>query len=651
MNSHSNELQLQIAKRTNFLAQVALELKEELIGIDPVIDRVVDSIRAWYVLPAMICRPVIVCLWGLTGTGKTQLSRRLAQKFGFYDRFVEVQMDGFSNGVSSSSSISGMLSESCILEGEPGILVLDEFQRFRTIDSHGEDQKVERYMDLWALLSDGRLSPSVTAISELEQSIASSLYYEDRKQNNMFLDEDDISGNNRNNADRKYLLSPHKASEIRQTLKLKESILEIMTWSPQSIHERMQIFRQQHANWETDYSKLLILVCGNLDEMYEDTAKRVTDCDTDADIYHEQTKNLSVIDVKRALEKRFKPEQIARLGNNHVVYPSFNRSTFEQLIAQACKRYTDEMKAASGLEFVLSDELLKEIYSNAIFPAQGTRPLFSTVHTVISSSLLHFTLWALELGATSGAQIRITVHEDKKHLQAHWGEFSEAYPVAFDLNGLKQRTDINFKALLAVHEAGHALAYTVLFRRLPQEVKINAASFAGGYNSFKRLNATSGRNILDQICVSLAGRVAESLVFGSQFVTTGADNDIQKATALAAQYVRHWGFGKHLSRTDVTNSSDENINTNIDPTNAEIESLLQQQYERAQMLFEDHHDVFVRIVATLEADGMVQPKQLAIWFQLPIEEGGEVVEPYAQKLHDFVQRKGNVWKEQTLKIA
>ena len=140
-------------------------------------------------------------------------------------------------------------------------------------------------------------------------------------------------------------------------------------------------------------------------------------------------------------------------------------------------------------------------------------------------------------------------------------------------------------------------------------------------------------------------------MFGSQSVTTGAAYDIQKATAWAAQYVRHWGFGKYLSRTDVTDSSEENINTNIDPTNPEIESILQQQNERAQKLLQDHHGAFVRIIQTLEADGMVQPIQLANWLHLPIEEGGEVVEPYAKKLHDFVQRKGQIWHELPLKAA
>ena len=149
-----------IALRSERLRQVSGELKAELFGIDPIIDRVIDAVRAWYVLPEVVQRPVIVCLWGLTGTGKTQLVRLLAQKLGFYDRFVEVQMDGFSHGSGYwSSSISGMLADSGIEEGAPGILLLDEFQRFRTINDKGDDLKVQRYQDVWALLSDGRLPP------------------------------------------------------------------------------------------------------------------------------------------------------------------------------------------------------------------------------------------------------------------------------------------------------------------------------------------------------------------------------------------------------------------------------------------------------------------------------------------------------------
>lgn len=278
MNHETQELRARIAVRNAHLTQIAAEIKAELYGIDDAIDRVIESVRAWYILPELITRPVIVCLWGLTGTGKTQLTRTLARKLGFYDRFVEVQMDGFSNGY-AEKTISGLLSQSKVEEGAPGILVLDEFQRFRTIDSHGEDVKLERYMDVWALLSDGRLSPSVTFMSELESTLAHSAFTEQHHV---------LTGKKKDatwKEEVKYYLSPHTATEFKQTLKLKEPLLEIMGWTSQEVHARMLAFSQQPDNWDTDYSKLLVFVCGNLDEMYEDTAKRVTDCDTDADIF------------------------------------------------------------------------------------------------------------------------------------------------------------------------------------------------------------------------------------------------------------------------------------------------------------------------------------------------------------------------------
>ncbi|MBK7656820.1 MAG: peptidase M41, partial [Betaproteobacteria bacterium] len=115
---------------------------------------------------------------------------------------------------------------------------------------------------------------------------------------------------------------------------------------------------------------------------------------------------------------------------------------------------------------------------------------------------------------------------------------SVSYPVRFELNQLKQRTDKDFRALLAVHEAGHGLLYGLLFRRPPLELKINAASFDGGYASYAQMRVLSRQNCLDRICVGLGGRVAEEMVFGENASTTGARSDLAKATASAARFVR-----------------------------------------------------------------------------------------------------------------
>lgn len=619
------QLNQHLAERQAQLAVIATELKQELFGIDEVIDRVIDAVRAWYVMPQLIARPVIVCLWGLTGTGKTQLTRLLTQKLGFYDRYVEVQMDGFSNGAGwyTPDSISGMLGESGIAEGEPGILLLDEFQRYRTIDNRRQDIKVARYQDVWALLSDGRLSPALSFLRDLDYRLASAQFEQDERLTEAANDADDAANAPANGSakpaatppakprPRKFKLGAWEARELQRALKLNVPLTELMAWSPEQVQQQVEEFRADAARWQTDYSKLLIIVTGNLDEMYEDLAERVEDCDTDADVFHAMSQRLSVIDVKKALGTRFRPEQVARLGNQHVIYPSLSRSAYERLIARTCTQYVDEVVARAGLRIDVAQPVLDEIYANAVYPAQGTRPVFSTVHAVLGGSLVHAALWAIERGAPQGAVLPLTLGHDRKHLIVQWQAEQHALPVLFELESLRERASMDFRTLLAVHEAGHGLVYAVLMGRAPQEVRINVASFKGGYNSYAPQKAWSRRMLRDVICVSLAGRAAEALVFGPDATTTGAEADYTQATANAMRYVRHHGFGARVSRTDVTTAMDDNVNTDVQPTNTEAEALLQAEAERATTLLHSHGDAFRALVQQLLATGTVPAADFA----------------------------------------
>ena len=620
--TESIELRAQLAHRNQQLQEIAALLKTELFGIDPIIDRVIDSVRAWYVLPELVARPVIVCLWGLTGTGKTQLVRRLAQLLDFYDRFVEVQMDGFSNGAGwrGAQSISGMLERSGVREGEPGILVLDEFQRFRTIDKNRAELRVERYQDVWALLSDGRLPPALSLLGDIESSIADAAFDAERA------DADD--------AKRRFKLRSWEAQELQRNLKLDEPLLEIMAWTPEQIQERLRDFRENaQQRWETDYSRLLVFVCGNLDEAYEELATSVDDCDSDADIFHALTGKLSVIDVKQALNKRFKPEQVARLGNEHVIYPSLSRRAYEQLIEQGCSRYARETEGRCGLRFELDASVHEQIYANAVFPAQGTRPLFSSLHAILGGGLAKAALWALERGAAPGETVGLTA--DGRSLVAHWRGQSQAIAAPFEINRLRQRSNADFRALLAVHEAGHGLVHALLFGRAPQEIKIHVASFEGGYNAYSGRKVWSRRNLLDSTCTSLAGRAAELLVFGAELSSGGAESDLRKATETAARMMRHLGHGSRIGRSDVSTDSEENFCTDVEASNAAIESLLQSEHARATRLIETHRDALLALVDELVAHGQVTPARFGAVTGLPVGSPEDALDPYAQRLVDF----------------
>jgi cell division protease FtsH len=622
MSDSRQNLRAQLAQKHQLLQDVAAQLKRELFGIDPIIDRVIDAVRAWVVMPELVTRPVIVCLWGLTGTGKTQLVRRLTQLLGFYDRFVEVQMDGFSHGAGSRSaqSISGMLAQSGVREGEPGILALDEFQRFRTIDGKRNEVRVDRYQDVWALLSDGRLPPSLSLLTDIEASLADAAFDAERA------DADE--------ARHRFRLRPWEAQELQRNLKLDVPLMEIMTWTPEQLQQRLRDFRDSgQPRWETDYSRLLVFICGNLDEMYEDLATSVDDCDSDADAFHAMTARLSVIDVKQALNQRFKPEQVARLGNEHVVYPSLSRRAYEQLIEQGCARYARDTGERCGLRIDVTESVREQIYANGVFPAQGTRPLFSSLHAILGSTLPKAALWAVEQGAEPGDALVLTA--DDRAIVAQWRECAQAISAPFEITRLRQRSNPDFRALLAVHEAGHGLVHALLFGRAPTEIKIHVASFEGGYNAYSARKVWSRQNLLDSICTSLAGRAAEGLVFGPGMASSGAESDLRKATESAARMLRHLGHGERISRTDVSVSSDDNVCTDVDATNAPLEALLQAEHDRALRLLRAHRRELLAVVDELLRQGQVTPARFAAVTGLPVGRDADALDPYAARLASF----------------
>ncbi|MCV5977257.1 hypothetical protein OFO29_33470, partial [Escherichia coli] len=91
----------------------------------------------------------------------------------------------------------------------------------------------------------------------------------------------------------------------------------------------------------------------------------------------------------------------------------------------------------------------------------------------------------------------------------------------------------------------------------------------------------SRQNLLDSICTSLAGRAAEGLVFGPGMASSGAESDLRKATESAARMLRQLGHGERIGRTDVSVSSEDNVCTDVEATNAPIEALLQAEHDRA----------------------------------------------------------------------
>ena len=275
----------------------------------------------------------------------------------------------------------------------------------------------------------------------------------------------------------------------------------------------------------------------------------------------------------------------------------------------------------------------EQIYANGVFPAQGTRPLFSSIHAILGAGLAKAALWALECGATPGDRVSLTA--DGRSLIAHWHGRSHPIAVPFEISRLRQRSNADFRALLAVHEAGHGLVHALLFGRAPQEIKIHVASFDGGYNVYSSRKVWSRRNLLDAMCTSLAGRAAELLVFGPELSSSGAESDLRKATETAARMLRHLGHGTRIGRSDVSVDSEDNVCTDVEATNAPIHALLRTEHARATQLIEDHRDTLLALVDELLEQGQVTPARFATITGLRLDQLEDALDPYAQRLTQF----------------
>ena len=159
------------------------------------------------------------------------------------------------------------------------------------------------------------------------------------------------------------------------------------------------------------------------------------------------------------------------------------------------------------------------------------------------------------------------------------------------------------KRIVAFHEVGHALATALQNNTQPvQKITIVPRTMGAlGYTmqmpdkEEKYLN--NKNELLDQITVFLAGRAAEEIVFDT--MTTGAANDIERATDMARKMITMYGmsdkFGlvglesiesRYLDGRAVANCSEE-TRTKIDE---EIVSVMRERYEIAKTLLRDNRD-------------------------------------------------------------
>jgi cell division protease FtsH len=182
------------------------------------------------------------------------------------------------------------------------------------------------------------------------------------------------------------------------------------------------------------------------------------------------------------------------------------------------------------------------------------------------------------------------------------------------------------KAMTAYHEAGHAIVGRLVPEHDPvYKVSIIPRGRALGVTMYlpEQDRVSHSKQHLESMISSLyGGRLAEKIIYGDEKVTTGASNDIERATDIARKMVTQWGLSEKMgpqlfaeeegevflgrSSSKSSSMSDETARA-ID---AEIKDLIDRNYARAEKMLNDNIDVLHTMKDALMKYETIDAKQI-----------------------------------------
>ena len=176
------------------------------------------------------------------------------------------------------------------------------------------------------------------------------------------------------------------------------------------------------------------------------------------------------------------------------------------------------------------------------------------------------------------------------------------------MDKIRDSTLVDRVANVAVHEAGHAVAYGVLFGLAPLQLTARvASSYVGGFTFPHQLYETS-ESILDQVKVLLAGGLAEEVVFGGPLASIGRNADRQRATELVIDFVRRYGFDREFQANYMLEQPYAMDRAVPEP---DIEKLMTRLVAETVQLLARHQDLLVELGASLAERGSLPAAAVA----------------------------------------
>ena len=232
------------------------------------------------------------------------------------------------------------------------------------------------------------------------------------------------------------------------------------------------------------------------------------------------------------------------------------------------------------MEIEFDESIIELVYKEGVYPTQGVRPIFTSIHHLLKSKLSMF-LSEILMQDISPNKLKFSI-QNKNLNCSYYSEntliYKKRIEIITTLEDMRMNKQDDMQAITAVHESGHAILSAILLQTIPEVVySITSDSENLGFVYSKFVwDYISRKELIPRVAMMLGGYASEEIVFGKEYLTTGASSDIEKATEFLSHMYKKGGMGVFPISYNI--SKDDNFSYH---NNNSVEEEIRQSIEQA----------------------------------------------------------------------
>lgn len=625
------------------ITDIRTQLKKSHQGIDEAIDRLLDAVKPWQLFAHAQTRPRVVGLWGMTGTGKSSLVRALTAQLGLTDKTFWLDAGGCRKRDWLDEVLERVRAHH---DGQPFVLVVDEFQHARTVKDGSERDEPSELRRLWEMMDSGRAMVELMnrhwlrELLDLHDNLRALLRKDVVIANGRVVQGIDTFNKEMESrrSEENWAIPENSWDWLRNAMPKPISLTafreQLEKLDGQGVLRMLRdLVDSCIAPAPLDASKALVIVLGNLDELY--ASGRDPMPELDPEVLLRRHERIGTTGVHEALCNLFRIEQVARLGTDHIVFPPMGGAAVRSLVENEAEALLARLSDVCGITLSVTPALLERIEQQATIAVLGARPVMAAIHRVLPALATELCErledrrplnCVLDI-APSPKRYGASETGDRAVARMQTGEHTEVMSLKWPVPPRPEADPVALRRY-AVHEAGHLVCGIRLAHRTPLQACARTSSTrAGGFVIWEKDFLLTGADVVPHLAGLLGGWAAERVVYGEAGVSLGSSDDLHKATRLALDAVKEHGLGnERIYRTEHAVAPVTGFRTLQRSAEMQAQQLIEDAEELALRTLHDERELLDRIADALVKHGSLGPSAIERLFA---EDAHLVIEQHA----------------------